>query len=146
MFPEWPVSLQPVLAQPGHRPPNLGFRLCLLFQAGSPLGSCAGGGACGRHLFTFTCALWQVEGRGCDYIVLWLDCDKEGENICFEVSGVPPAGPTFHLSATRSALTLTVPQAWGCHMESFIMAQKGPSLLHLRKSWCPCWGHEAERA
>jgi DNA topoisomerase-3 len=48
-----------------------------LFEATTKKVPADKGGKICRHL--------QTESRGCDYLVLWLDCDREGENICFEV-------------------------------------------------------------
>ncbi|KXZ51646.1 hypothetical protein GPECTOR_11g100 [Gonium pectorale] len=41
--------------------------------------------ACPAPPQAHVCEHLQREGRGMDVLVLWLDCDREGENICFEV-------------------------------------------------------------
>ena len=56
--------------------------------------------------------------RGCTYLFLWLDCDREGENICFEVSGICRAAGLFSddsriFRAHFSALTAAhIKAAW----------------------------------
>ena len=48
----------------------------------------------------------RQQAQGCGWLCLWLDCDREGENICFEVLSLLPQFSAEHVwRAKFSAVT-----------------------------------------
>mmetsp|Transcript_20434 Transcript_20434/g.34055 ORF Transcript_20434/g.34055 Transcript_20434/m.34055 type:complete len:342 (-) Transcript_20434:14-1039(-) len=51
----------------------------------------------------------QTEARSCQRLVLWLDCDREGENICFEVQDCC-RGTNPRLQVLRARFSALIPR------------------------------------
>ncbi|KAJ0463670.1 putative DNA topoisomerase [Helianthus annuus] len=83
--------------------------------------------------YSFSSSSCQVrikskEARGCDDLVLWLDCDREGENICFEViecTGFKPHdGRRIHRARFSSVTEKDITQA----MKNLVQPNKDEAL------------------
>jgi len=53
----------------------------------------------------------EEEARRCQWLVLWLDCDREGENIAYEVIKVC-TGVNSHLNIWRARFSALIDRYW----------------------------------
>lgn len=51
----------------------------------------------------------EEEARTCQWLVLWLDCDREGENIAYEVVDIC-AGANRNLNIWRARFSALIPR------------------------------------
>jgi len=63
----------------------------------------------------------EQEAQGCDTLVLWLDCDREGENICFEV-----------LRVVRCSI-YNMANVWRAHFSAITQEEISYAFSHLGK-------------
>lgn len=53
----------------------------------------------------------EEEARKCQWLVLWLDCDREGENIAYEVVEIC-TGANSHLNIWRARFSALIDRYW----------------------------------
>lgn len=64
----------------------------------------------------------EEEARRCQWLVLWLDCDREGENIAYEVIEVC-TGANNHLYIWRARFSALIDRYWFVQMVPFPVLQ-----------------------
>lgn len=69
-----------------------------------------------------------AEGKGADVLVLWLDCDREGENICFEVIDCMKPGFKTHTRILRARFSAITPKDIQAAMQTLGEPNKNEAL------------------